>query len=659
LPKETATATLFPDAPLSLPKPELTPETRSQVGIAVKQLIDVNLGNRQQYDYALDTWNAIYEMRTQPNNTPWPNSANVVLPVVHSAVNEYVSRINGTIFVPRLFTVRGNDPVSSQYAHLVEQYYNAKADELEWYDPWETCVHLSARDGVAYSMCWWELSTHSEIRIAQEPVMGPDGQPTGEKKAVKKRITMVDYDAPKFTAKESRDVVFIPNYATSVETADAVAIKIYMGESDMWKMCGTKDAPGIFDRDIVAQILNYDSAGQGELTWDTQGYRTYTISGLITVADTAVAAPEGVPMTRGPVEMWLVITNQFDFDNDGVFEDNVVWVHDRSRLCPGVAPFEYWKGRPIFPLSLIPRPNRIYGFSIPQIGRGIQEECDTQHNQRLNWMDMLLQPIRYRTPGVRISEEDRVMGPGTELRVTKKDDFGYIPMQDVPPSSVPEENLLLQYFDRAMGAPQASSMQVPNGARQSARAAQAQAAIQGMMTNLVLRRVRKWLLQNFKYAASLTQQYGTNQVEAVSQTDQGSQTIVLPKEVLSLNYSYGIAGQGGPLDKEQRRQDMMMLVQLLTGTPLSALLQGNLPRLWMLARSLVETFDIPEVTTFIGTMQEAQQQQQAQQQAAQQQQQAMQQAELMKQVFAHDDFKQPTAPAQKQPQQQQQPAMMS
>jgi hypothetical protein len=467
----------------------------------------------------------------------------------------------------------------------------------------------------------------------------------GQTQAVKKRISMVDYDAPKFTAVELRDFVLIPNYAPSVAAADAVARKVYMSEADMWKMCGTKENPGIFDRDIVAQILAYDSSGQGELTWDPQGYRTYTISGLITVADVAVAPPEGVPMTRGPVEMWMVSTNQFDFDNDGVFEENIVWVHDRSRLCPGVAPFEYWKGRPYFPLSVIPRPNRIYGFSVPQIGRGIQEEADTQHNQRLNWMDMLLQPIRYRTPGVRVSEEDRVMGPGTELRVTRKDDFGYIPMQDVPPSSVPEENLLLQYFDRAMGAPQASSLQVPNGARQSARAAQAQSAIQGMMTNLVLRRVRKWLLENFKYAASLTMQYGTNQVQAVSQTDQGNQTITLPKEVLSLNYTYGIAGQGGPLDKESRRQDMMMLVQLLTGTPLSALLQGNLPRLWMLARALVETFDIPEVTTFIGTMDDAQKQQQAQQQAQAQQAQAMQQAELMKQVFAHTDFKAPTAPA--------------
>ena len=89
--------------------------------------------------------------------------------------------------------------------------------------------------------------------------------------------------------------------------------------------------------------------------------------------------------------------------------------------------------------ALIPRPNRIYGFALPQILQGIQEEADTQHNQRLNWMDMLLQPVRWRTGGVRISEEDKIMGPGTEIRVMKKDDFGWYDYPDRSQPTVGEE----------------------------------------------------------------------------------------------------------------------------------------------------------------------------------------------------------------------------
>jgi hypothetical protein len=641
---EPASSTLFPDAPLSLPAIKLTPQQRTELGVTMRQLIDVNLGNRTMFDRQLDINNSIYEMRKAAANLPWPNAANITLPIVHSAVNEYVSRINGTIFVPRLLTVRGNDPVSSQYSHLSEEYYNTKCERDEWTDAWESCVHLAARDGISYSTCFWELSTHQETRIGDTAVMGPDGMPTGEIKKGPKQIDFVDYDGPRFRSVEARDLVVIPNHAPTLEAADAVAIKYYMSEIECRKLVSA----GLWDRDTTETILNYTDTARGELTFDVQGYRTYTIGGLINVADQSVAPPASIQMSRGPVQMWMIFTKQFVWDKKRGFQEVVVWCHDRSRLCPGLAPFEYWKGRPIFPLALIPRPNRLYGFSIPGLLQGIQEEADTQHNQRLNWMDMLIQPIRWRTGGVRISEDDKVMGPGTEIRVMKKDDFGWYDYPDRTQPTVAEEQMLLQYRDMVTGAPQTAGLPSPaaGGSQQrSARAAQTAAAVQGMMTNLVLRRVRKFILANFEYAASLTQQYGTDQVEAVQQTATGAQNIQIPKEVLMLNYTYGVAGQGGPLDKEQRRQDMMLLSQILLMTPLSVLMQGNMPRMWTLARALIETFDVPEVTTFIGTMQDAMQAQMAQMQEAQRQQKLAESAELLKQVFSHTKFNQPTAPA--------------
>ena len=639
---EPASSTLFPEAPLSLPAIKLDSATRNELGITMRQLIDVNLGNRSAFDRQLDVNNSIYEMRKGRPICPGPTPPTSPCRSCTAAVNEYVSRINGTIFGPRLLTVRGNDPISSQYAHLTEEYYNTRCDKDDWTEAWETCVHLAARDGISYSTCFWDLSTHEEIRYANDPVTGPDGAPTDQTQKVAKRISFVDYDGPRFRAVEARDLVWIPNYAPDKNAADGVAIKYYMSEIEMRKMVSA----GIFDEDDTERILSYTDTARGEQSFDVQGYRTYTIGGLINVADQSVAPPAKLQMSRGPVQMWMIFTKQFVFNKKTGFQEVVVWVHDRSRICPGVAPFEYWKGRPIFPLALIPRPNRIYGFALPQILQGIQEEADTQHNQRLNWMDMLLQPVRWRTGGVRISEEDKIMGPGTEIRVMKKDDFGWYDYPDRSQPTVGEEEMLLQYKDMATGAPQTPGLGggQQQGAQRSARAAQTSAAVQGLMTNLVLRRVRKFVLANFEYAASLTQQYGTDQVQTVQKTAQGAQDITLPKEVLMLNYTYGIAGQGGPLDKEQRRQDMMLLSQILLMTPLSQLMQGNIPRIWTLARALIETFDVPEVTTFIGTMQDAMAQQQAMQQQQEQQQQLMQQAELMKQVFSHTDFKQPTAP---------------
>ena len=179
-----------------------------------------------------------------------------------------------------------------------------------------------------------------------------------------------------------------------------------------------------------------------------------------------------------------------------------------------------------------------------------------------------------------------------------------------------------------------------------------------MQSNSVITDTREWLLDIGTYTLGLYIQYGDDQMQAVMPTSQGQQTVPVPKEILQLNYTLGVTGQGGPFDKEQRKQDALMLAQFLMPSPL---VQGNLGRVWQISRMVLETHDIPEVTAYIGTMQEAMSQQQAMAQAAQQQ----QQSQMMMQVLSHSAFGkphpggQPGQPApQAQPAQQAQPSPM-
>ena len=152
-----------------------------------------------------------------------------------------------------------------------------------------------------------------------------------------------------------------------------------------------------------------------------------------------------------------------------------------------------------------------------------------------------------------------------------------------------------------------------------------------MASNMVNLRCRKWLLRNFKFIHSLYQQYAPDQMETVSQTSAGAQKVIIPKEILGLDFTLGIAGLGGALDKESRRTDMMMLGQWLMQTPL---LQGNLPRIWTMARLVAETFDIPEVTALIGTMDDAIEQAKSQAEAAQ----AQEKKEFLMQILSHGKY---------------------
>jgi hypothetical protein len=597
-----------PEAPVSLPIPKISDATWQTLGETAMILIDINLDNRSALDESLSLWNSMYEMRVEPRNSPWPDAANLSIPMVPAQVEEFVARVGGSVLLPRPFSVRGNDSNSSVYSHAVEQFYNGKYTQNKWDDAFFTGIHLSARDGVTVMEIMWEQSTYERTFIADS--MDEQGQPT----KIKQKVKFTQYNDPKLRPVELRDLLLIPAYSVSIEAADAVCRKEYLGEADLRKLVNS----GVLDAERVEFALSHVSTAQGDLSYDRQGYSTYTIGGKIDVVDVAVAPPDGVKMERGPIEIWRIHTNQYDLDNDGVPEENILWVHDRSRTLLGYTPFEYLQGRPFKSLAPFPRPNRFYGFSIPERLKDLQEELNAQHNGRLDTMDWLLNPTVIKEPSVRLREEDMGMGPGIMIDA-KVGQIGFLTPPEIPQSSWTEEQSIMMYAQAIMGAPAAMGpqQQQSSGGNRSARSAQQNAAVAGLPTNIILKRVRSWMQECFEYIHGLYIQYGKDQMEAVDHSPGGAQKIELPKEILSLDYTLSIAGQGGPLDKENRRNDLLMFASFLQNNPL---VQGNLPRIWALTALIAETYDLPEVTKFIGTMEEAQQQgqQQAQQQEMQQ-----------------------------------------
>src|ERR1700691_2939233 len=183
-----------PESLVNLPIPKISDERWQTLGETAMILIDINLGNRSALDESLNLWNAMYEMRVEPRNSPWPNAANLSIPMVPAQVEEFVARVGGSVLLPRPFSVRGNDPNSSVYSHAVEQFYNGKYTQNKWDDAFFTGIHLSARDGVTIMEIMWELSTYERTFIADS--MDDQGQPT----KIKQKVKFTDYNDPKLGA---------------------------------------------------------------------------------------------------------------------------------------------------------------------------------------------------------------------------------------------------------------------------------------------------------------------------------------------------------------------------------------------------------------------------------------------------------------------------
>lgn len=601
-----------PDSSIELPFPKITADQWEGMSSTLNTLIDINLSNREELDNQLDRGNAMYEMRAADhgNDTPYPGSANVMVPLIASVVDEFASRISGTAILPRPLLVRGNDPVSADQAHTVEQFYNGEYQRNCWEEKIRTGIQLGGRDGTSVMGVFWKQEVYERVVKADSPM--PDG--TMSKKS--QRIRMIKYDAPELVPIELRDFVLIPAYAISINTADAVCWKRYMGEAQLTAMVNAD----VLDEEMVEKALSYVNEAQGDLSYDRQGTSPYTINNRINVVDTSVAGPAGIKMNRGPIRVWQIHSSLFDMDDDGVSEENIFWFHDESRTMIGWAPYEYWGERPFFECAPFERPNRFYGFSIPERIQALQEEADVQHLTRLEVLDRVLNPTHYATSGAKLAQEDQKLGVLNVIRVQNKDDLGYIQMPPIPEASLQEEQYLTQLADRVVGAPQAGGQPsqsgggMSGGGRVSARAAQQNAAIQGLQTNMVISRTRLWMLKIFQFAHMLYKQYGKDQMDAIGQSADGTKRITVPKEILGLDFTLGVAGQGGPLDKESRRQDWQVIYQLLMQNPL---VQGDVGHIYGITASLLETFEVTEITRLIGTLDEAKQKQAQQQAAAQ------------------------------------------
>jgi hypothetical protein len=121
-------------------------------------------------------------------------------------------------------------------------------------------------------------------------------------------------------------------------------------------------------------------------------------------------------------------------------------------------------------------------------------------------------------------------------------------------------------------------------------------------------------------------------MEVVANSGGNPRKMIIPKELFFLDFTFGVVGQGGPLDKESRRQDILLLVRLIDQSPtLSAFVKGNPQHMWTISRMVLETFDIPEVTAIIGTMEEGVEHFQEQAKAQEQQ----QQQQMLLQLMSH------------------------
>lgn len=621
-----------PDDAIKPAAVRLSKSKKKQIGEQLWNAISQAIGDRGELDTNLEAWNAFYEMETTDKDWPWPDSSNVFIPFIPTQLDTLVARLAGLVYVPRLYLVEGNTPQAQSYQHDVEQFYNAGLNRYDRRQAHYNMLHLGLRDGFsAMDVTWRKTIAHRKVRVAKPAMLGPAmpkiDMVTGEPEIewVEHEIEQVVYDDYVLDPVECRDLIVVPQTARSLTEAKVVAKRVLLDETTLRSMTMGTD-PELF-KDAVEEALKYVTAGQSELVTEQQSTHTYSAAGLLNPSgQTGTSGTTEVKVYDRTLSVFRCSTSIFDIDGDGWPEEAVAWVHESSGILLGIDAYRYLHGkRSLVAFTPLPRANRWLGFSL--VGRlaPIQIEINASHNARNDQIELRLSPPRYIKDGVKLDDKDAKWGPDVEYTVQDKDDIGLVYTPPMPEDSMQQEMLLQQYGQMFTGlsAPMVGGQ---SQGRRSAKEVGVQQQSAGIRIDFIAAQVREVERQILDMIHALTLQYGPHEMSEQTQNSDGRPVkLTVPKEKLNQDYNLSVAGLGAPLDQQSRTQERMFIFSLLKDVPFVA---GDEIHLYRLVRFLLESTGVPDLTSIIGTEQDAMQRNQQKQQAAQQAQQM--QAQQMK-----------------------------
>lgn len=598
------------------------------------------LSGREGLDQDLSVYNALYEMEHQgENDSPWVGASNLIPPIIPGELEALRDYIIQAVFTPRLFLVSGLTPDAQKNAPLVEKWLNSllqreRASGECWIQTILMMIQASLRDGTAGTLITWFQRKRMKPTISFEPELDENGEMKldDDLNPIKKRkITWIKelIDEPLVELMTLKDVVIAPAESKSIQSAAMVFVTRLMYEEDLNElMDGMGDDPknGAFSRDAIEMALSYVVEGQTDIPTDPQGTYDKDAGGQIDVGIGQGSLASTTFTNRGPLEIRLGFSKQHDMNDDGRPERNIFFLHDRSQRLIGWMPYEYLMDKwPLPMLSCFPRINQPYGYSIPERLADTVDSMSANKNQRINYNDMVVNPILMQKAGDVVMDKGNLVQPGARWQVENpKESLAYLQLNPVSGTSFQEDSQDQQYIAKVTGqAAPFTGGQSPT--KQTATSVKVQAAAQTTRSNTIALYVRFFMREFINIIFNLYLQF-SNEDQNVQD---GNRFLKVPREILALPYQIDVAGIADPTDAGTRRQDTMLLANELPKIYPSWFQKPSNQR--RLAMMLCDTFpNFQNLEGLLGTDQDAQQLDQA----AAQQAQAMQQEQQQKQQGA-------------------------
>lgn len=416
-------------------------------------------------------YNDMAEGISQPKNFPWPNSSNLFVPLAETKLNEIHASARQTLLKgDQLYYVRSTGlPTSQDQCSKLERFLNFKiAVELPLVDKFSQLIWAAGRDGTAIAHITWaddkkpvtEIKGYANVTefLATYPTPEESGLTKNQYDKVLEKFSRGEpvklletveksvYKGPRVEVVELQDFVMAP--MTSIKTSHARLVgKIFTRRGpELREMAKNQDWS---DEQVEKVIKTKEDGQRQDISTDLKDQI------------------EGISRKSGRGE--FILFNGIyrkALGKDGIEKNYLVTFHIQSKTLMGdLIKYPYLHGKDNFvPIRLKRRPNRFLGRSIMQMLDDINQEINTQHNQRIDSRTITTVP----TFKVKISEKgnfdpsrpDQRFSPGRNFYLT---DLAAVQQFDIKDTdmgeSIQEEQNLMTLADRLTGSSQLQSGQ--------------------------------------------------------------------------------------------------------------------------------------------------------------------------------------------------------
>ena len=592
---------------------ELTPRLSDEkdAALASKILSEYNdcLQDRSAWEARLAEWESSYYNETVDKIFPWDGACNFHVPITMTAVETLKPRLVEGVLgqTPPIIVIptRGSD---EERKDKVETFLNWQVlNEMQLEPVVTQSAHLFLQPGLAVAKTYWKVDRKTSKYLRTYPVetpltdifedlFGPDKPadltpdsagdlkwsgtlPTspqgGSPLEVSLHLKFIDDGTSK-----SIQVLVIKEEVIEgpcVELVDPIDLIVpakggqdidglpYAKQRHWWTedTLRAKARLGRLYPDAVDALLASGTPKGDRPVADGQAYR----AGQDAVEGIEGQGPSNVRQSQYEI---LEDYRREDIDDSGYESEIIVWV---SVDLPGqILGWDYLDNvyahgrRPLRVGRYFPIPFRFYGLPVAEIIRGIQDEINAIHQQRVDYGTIQNMPFGFKKASSTMPPISQALRPGVFIDVDNPQTDINIPKWGGSPSwGQSEEATLMQYSERLLGITDLSMGRQPNrvGATRTAKGTQTLLGESGLRFKLALQEFQRFWAGIFADILALDQAYLPANKEFRVTGKRPTVIQIKDRTEIRGRFDLRISASADTMNREQMRSDATVLMQMI------------------------------------------------------------------------------------------------